>query len=128
MATQKRGFRSACSSSSITRSRGGPHAKLPRCVRILATASRLSVGCSADGSDYPTIQRFERAKFMAAKTVNVGLVGQKFMGKAHSNAYMTVGKFFDVDPRPVMKAVCGRDEGELKEFAERFGWEGYETD
>ena len=47
---------------------------------------------------------------MAAKTVNVGLVGQKFMGKAHSNAYMTVGKFFQVDPMPVMKAVCGRDE------------------
>ncbi len=65
---------------------------------------------------------------MAAKTINVGLVGQKFMGKAHSNAYMTVAKFFDVDPQPVMKAVCGRDEAELAEFAQRFGWESYETD
>ena len=65
---------------------------------------------------------------MAAKTINVGLVGHKFMGKAHSNAYMTVAKFFDVTPQPVMKAVCGRDEAELAEFAPRFGWESYETD
>ena len=65
---------------------------------------------------------------MAAKTINVGLVGQKFMGKAHSNAYLTVSKFFDVEPQPVMKAVCGRNEAELAEFAQRFGWESYETD
>jgi len=65
---------------------------------------------------------------MAAKTVNVGLVGSKFMGKAHSNAYLTVSKFFDVEPQPVMKAVCGRHEGELAEFAKQFGWQSYDTD
>ena len=65
---------------------------------------------------------------MAAKTVNVGLVGKKFMGKAHSNAYMKVAKFFDVEPQPVMKAICGRHEDETAEFAKRFGWESYETD
>lgn len=65
---------------------------------------------------------------MAAKTINVGLVGQKFMGKAHSNAYLKVAKFFDPEAVPVMKAVCGRNEAELAEFAKRFGWESYETD
>jgi predicted dehydrogenase len=65
---------------------------------------------------------------MAAKSVNIGLVGQKFMGKAHSNAYMTVAKFFDVEPKPVMKAICARDATELADFAQRFGWESYETD
>ena len=30
------------------------------------------------------------------KTINVCLVGQKFMGRTHSNAFLTVGKFFDV--------------------------------
>ena len=35
---------------------------------------------------------------MAAKTVNVGLIGTKFMGKAHSNAYLKVAKFFDPEP------------------------------
>ena len=43
---------------------------------------------------------------MAAKTVNVGLIGTKFMGKAHSNAYLTVGKFFDPDPAPVMDEMA----------------------
>ena len=70
----------------------------------------------------------ERDQFMAAKTVNVGLIGTKFMGKAHSNAYMTVAKFFDVEPQPVMKAICGRHADETAEFAKRFGWESHESD
>ena len=65
---------------------------------------------------------------MAAKTINVGLVGTKFMGKAHSNAYMTVAKFFDVEPEPVMKAICGRHADETAEFAKRFGWQSHESD
>ena len=65
---------------------------------------------------------------MAAKTVNVGLIGTKFMGKAHSNAYLKVAKFFDAEPQPVMKAICGRHADETAEFAKRFGWESYESD
>ena len=63
-----------------------------------------------------------------AKKVNVGLVGYKFMGKAHSNAYSDVAMFFDLDAEPVMKAICGRDEKGVKAAAEKFGWETYETD
>jgi predicted dehydrogenase len=62
-----------------------------------------------------------------AKTVNVGLVGYKFMGKAHSQAFRTAAKFFDLPAEPVMKAVCGRDEAGVREFASRWGWESYET-
>ncbi|MGQ9609263.1 MAG: Gfo/Idh/MocA family protein [bacterium] len=62
-----------------------------------------------------------------AKKVNVGLVGYKFMGKAHSHAYHDVAMFFDLDAVPVMKAICGRDEKGVKAAAERFGWESYET-
>ena len=62
-----------------------------------------------------------------AKKVNVGLVGYKFMGKAHSNAYKDVSMFFDLDAEPVMKAICGRDEKGVKAAAQRFGWESYET-
>lgn len=65
---------------------------------------------------------------MASKAVNVALIGTKFMGKAHSNAYLKVGRFFDVDPAPIMKAICGRHAEETAEFAERFGWESHETD
>lgn len=62
-----------------------------------------------------------------AKKVNVGLVGYKFMGKAHSNAYSDLTMFFDVDAEPVMKAICGRNEEGVKAAAEKFGWESYET-
>src|SRR5690348_5382791 len=60
--------------------------------------------------------------------IGVGLVGYKFMGRAHSNAYRQVAHFFDVDPTPRMVALCGRDEAGVKEAAEKLGWEGYETD
>lgn len=62
------------------------------------------------------------------KKINVGMVGYKFMGKAHSHAYKDVGMFFDLNADVVMKAICGRDEQGVKEAADKFGWESYETD
>lgn len=64
-----------------------------------------------------------------AKTLNVGLVGYKFMGKAHSNAYRQVAHFFDdLQLKPILKAICGRDEQAIKHAQQMMGWEGYETD
>ena len=60
--------------------------------------------------------------------IGVGLVGYGFMGKVHSNAYRQVGRFFEVDPAPVMRAICGRDEAAVSEAATDLGWEDYETD
>ena len=60
--------------------------------------------------------------------IGVGLVGYKFMGRAHSNAYRQVRAFFDVDPQPRMVAISGRNEAAVSEAAEQLGWEGYETD
>jgi predicted dehydrogenase len=60
--------------------------------------------------------------------VNVGLIGYQFMGKAHSNAYKSVGMFFPLKNRIVMKAICGRNGEELKKAAESWGWESYESD
>jgi predicted dehydrogenase len=60
--------------------------------------------------------------------VGVGLVGYRFMGRAHSNAYRQVARFFDVDPAPRMVALCGRNEAAVREAAASLGWEGYETD
>jgi len=60
-------------------------------------------------------------------TINIGLVGYKFMGKAHSSAYRKIGMFFEPSVKICMKAICGRDEGWVKKSAEKFGWEGYET-
>jgi predicted dehydrogenase len=60
--------------------------------------------------------------------IGVGLVGYKFMGRAHSNAYRQVGRFFDLDLSPRMRAICGRDEAGVRDAAASLGWEGYETD
>ena len=54
--------------------------------------------------------------------IGVGLVGYKFMGRAHSNAYRQVARFFDVDPAPRMAAICGRDEAGVREAADALGW------
>jgi len=62
-----------------------------------------------------------------SKELGVGLVGYKFMGKAHSNAFSKVGMFFNPSARIKMKAICGRDEEWVKASADKFGWEGYET-
>lgn len=62
------------------------------------------------------------------KKLNVGMIGYKFMGKAHSNAWKQAPHFFDVDVEPVLKVACGRHAGPLQEFADRWGWEEIETD
>ncbi|MVN91804.1 Gfo/Idh/MocA family protein [Mucilaginibacter aquatilis] len=62
------------------------------------------------------------------KTLNVGIVGYKFMGRAHSNAWLKAPLFFDVAAKPVLKVACGRHEPSLKEFAERWGWQETQTD
>jgi len=64
---------------------------------------------------------------MAVREVRVGLIGYKFMGKAHSNAYLSAPRFFDLDAVPVMKAICGRDEKGVRAMQQKWGWESYET-
>ncbi len=64
----------------------------------------------------------------AKKPLNIGIVGYGFMGRTHSNAYKRVNDFFDVEYRPVLKAVCGRSEENARAFADKWGYESIETD
>lgn len=61
-------------------------------------------------------------------TLNIGMVGCGFMGRAHSSAYHRVNQFFDVAYRPVLKAVAARSREKVEPFAARWGWERAETD
>jgi predicted dehydrogenase len=63
-----------------------------------------------------------------AKALNIAMIGYGFMGRAHSNAYQKVNHFFDLEYRPVLKAICARDEAKAKDFAGRWGYESVETD
>ncbi len=59
--------------------------------------------------------------------LNVGIVGYKFMGKAHSNAFQKAPRFFGRDVRCILKVACGRHGPAVQEFAEQWGWEETET-
>ena len=61
-------------------------------------------------------------------SLNVALIGSKFMGRAHSNAWLKVAKFFDVDPVPSMHTVVGRSSSDLVDFAAQWGWQHTSTD
>lgn len=63
-----------------------------------------------------------------SKPLNIGMIGYGFMGKAHSNAYRKVNNFFDLEYRPVLKAVCARDREKAQAFADTWGYESVETD
>ena len=56
------------------------------------------------------------------KSVNVAIIGTKFMGKAHSNAWSSAPKFFDLPLKPVMKVACGQDVDSANSFAANWGW------
>ncbi len=64
-----------------------------------------------------------------AKMCNVALIGQGFMGRTHSNAYLKVGKFFKDLPRyPVMHTSFGIKGVDDPKFAARWGWQHFSED
>jgi predicted dehydrogenase len=60
--------------------------------------------------------------------LNVAMVGHSFMGAAHSQAWRTAGRFFDLPLQPVMRVLGGRDQARTDAAAQRLGWEHTETD
>lgn len=63
-----------------------------------------------------------------SKPLNIGMIGYGFMGKAHSNAYSTVSNFFELEYKPVLKAICARNAEKAQQFADTWGYESIETD
>jgi predicted dehydrogenase len=62
------------------------------------------------------------------KNLKLGLIGYGFMGRTHSNAFLQAPRFFDLPWRPVLKAVAARKEDRVKAFAEKWGYESFDTD
>ena len=60
--------------------------------------------------------------------LGIGQVGYAFMGAAHSQAWQTAPRFFDLPMHPELRVLCGRDPAALAEAARRFGWQSTETD
>jgi predicted dehydrogenase len=57
-----------------------------------------------------------------ANGLGVALLGSKFMGKAHSNAWVQAPRFFNLPATPTLEVVAARDAGYLAGFAPRWGW------
>ena len=62
------------------------------------------------------------------KPLNIGMVGYGFMGRTHSNGYAQANHFFDLEYKPVLKAVCARNKDKAQAFADQWGYESVETD
>ncbi|MCH2101854.1 MAG: Gfo/Idh/MocA family oxidoreductase [Planctomycetes bacterium] len=64
-----------------------------------------------------------------SKPLRVGMIGYGFMGKAHSNAYRKLAQFFpELNYKPELRVLCGRDEAKARAFADTWGYGDVETD
>ncbi|WP_319019215.1 Gfo/Idh/MocA family protein [Microbispora sitophila] len=64
----------------------------------------------------------------ARPPLRVAMIGHGFMGAAHSHAWRTAHRFFDLPRRIEMVAVAGRNPETLREAADRYGWSECDTD
>jgi predicted dehydrogenase len=65
---------------------------------------------------------------MARRSLNVGMIGYNFMGKAHSNAWRQAPKFFDLPADVVLHTICGRSPKNVEASREQLGWKSASTD
>ncbi|MEU6717596.1 Gfo/Idh/MocA family oxidoreductase [Nonomuraea sp. NPDC046802] len=60
--------------------------------------------------------------------IGVGMIGYAFMGRVHSQAWRSVGAFFDLPLAPRMAVLAGRSKERTEAAAAQLGWAGVETD
>jgi predicted dehydrogenase len=63
-----------------------------------------------------------------AKRLRVGMIGYRFMGKAHSNAWRQAPHFFPLKAEVEMSTICGRDPTALESARSQLGWTRASTD
>lgn len=63
-----------------------------------------------------------------ARTLGVAMIGYSFMGAAHSHAWRTAPRFFDLPLSPAMNVLSGRNEQAAQQAASKLGWADVETD
>ena len=63
-----------------------------------------------------------------AKTLRVGLIGYRFMGKAHSNAWRQAPRFFKLKANVELHTICGRHAAGVQAARAQLGWQKATTD
>lgn len=63
------------------------------------------------------------------KTLRIGMIGYRFMGKAHSNAWRQVNRFFpDLPAKVELDTICGRNAKAVESARDTLGWRRSATD
>jgi predicted dehydrogenase len=62
------------------------------------------------------------------RPLGVALIGYAFMGAAHSQAWRSAHRFFDLPARPTMNVLCGRTASATSAAAAKLGWRAWTTD
>lgn len=60
--------------------------------------------------------------------LRIAMIGHGFMGAAHSQAWRTAHRFFDLPLEPVMQVLVGRNAEPTEAAAETWGWAEFATD
>jgi predicted dehydrogenase len=63
-----------------------------------------------------------------ARTLRVGMVGYRFMGRAHSNAWRQAPKFFPLKAHVELHTLCGRNPAAVQAARAQLGWQHASTD
>ncbi|MGA9776882.1 MAG: Gfo/Idh/MocA family protein [Limisphaerales bacterium] len=63
-----------------------------------------------------------------ARTFRVGLIGYRFMGKAHSNAWRQAPRFFNLKANVELHTLCGRHAASVQAARAQLGWQNAATD
>ena len=63
-----------------------------------------------------------------ARTLRIGMVGYRFMGKAHSNAWRQAPRFFPLKAHVEMHTICGRNAAAVQAARVQLGWQNASTD
>src|ERR671921_680792 len=62
------------------------------------------------------------------RPLRVAMIGHAFMGAAHSHAWRTAPRFFDLPLTPQLSVLCGRNPETTAAAADRLGWAESSTD
>src|SRR5699024_7001956 len=77
---------------------------------------------------HPEKRRTRPMTTESAAPLRVAMIGYAFMGAAHSHAWRTAPRFFDLPLAPVQQVLCGRDQAKVAAAADRLCWASTETD
>ncbi|MGA3145824.1 MAG: Gfo/Idh/MocA family oxidoreductase [Verrucomicrobiota bacterium] len=62
------------------------------------------------------------------RTFRVGLIGYRFMGKAHSNAWRQAPRFFNLKANVELHTICGRHAASVQAARAQLGWQNAAMD